>query len=296
VHVVFVEILTVCGGGEKRIIIKRYRGQSPNFTYTKSSLFVFELIVRRVNPRVINLVVAIARKHNNVFRSATGKKTKKCRNDRKNEVDFEHSLIVDGGATSLGSQHIVVGQGEELRWSDVWFVAAVDAEIEGFVDVLLEIVKAEVVVGNCRDSAKVLDIPIGNELLGVDVLHVPVEGFAFQLVSEDFSVRDVANVWVISQIWSVHVQKLLILVHPDLCHSHGVDSVRVLVVGEAVGMELPEDVPDSRAGNRLECSSAHPNAETLPINQTFSKLCVTFPSETFTISRFSPPQPSICSS
>lgn len=56
---------------------------------------------------------------------------------------------------------------------------------------------------------------------------------------------DIANVGIVSQIGPIHVEQLLVFVHPNFRHSHSVDTVRVFVVGKAVRMEFSEDVTDS---------------------------------------------------
>lgn len=77
---------------------------------------------------------------------------------------------------------------------------------------------------------------------------------------------DVADVRIITQVRPVHVEKLLIFIHPDLRHSYSVDPVRVFVIGETVRMKLSEDVPDSRTGNGLKSAATLPNSEAL-LNQ-----------------------------
>lgn len=75
--------------------------------------------------------------------------------------------------------------------------------------------------------------------------------------------RHIANVWIIPQIRSIHVEKLLILVHPDASHTNSVNSMCVFVVRKTVRMELAEDVTDARAWNGFESASALPDAEAL---------------------------------
>lgn len=41
-------------------------------TYTKSSLLMFELTVRRMDPGIVYFVIAIARNHYDIFRRAPG--------------------------------------------------------------------------------------------------------------------------------------------------------------------------------------------------------------------------------
>ena len=65
----------------------------------------------------------------------------------------------------------------------------------------------------------------------------------------------------VQQVWSVHVEKSLVLIHPDLDSPGSVDAVGVLVPWEAVGVEGAEDVPDPAAGDRLQHSPALPDPE-----------------------------------
>lgn len=82
-----------------------------------------------------------------------------------------NSPIIDGRAASLSSQDVVISQSEELRWRDVLLVTTVDSQIIGFIDVLLQIVEAVVVVLECSDAAEVLHVAVWNELLWIYVLQ-----------------------------------------------------------------------------------------------------------------------------
>ena len=65
----------------------------------------------------------------------------------------------------------------------------------------------------------------------------------------------------IEQVRPVHVEEPLVLLHPDLDGPGGVDTVRVLVPGESVGVEAPEDVADPAAGDGLQDAPALPDPE-----------------------------------
>ena len=52
------------------------------------------------------------------------------------------------------------------------------------------------------------------------------------------------------QVYSVHVEKPFVIVHPDLRHPHGVAAVRV--VRNEVRVSVTEDVTDMRTGNGLK--------------------------------------------
>lgn len=89
-----------------------------------------------------------------------------------------HSPIVNRCTTALRSQNVIVGQGEELWRRNVWLVTAVNTQVKCLVNVLLEIVKAEILALDSCDSTEILNVSVGNELFRVHVPHVPVERFA----------------------------------------------------------------------------------------------------------------------
>lgn len=156
---------------------------------------MLELSMRCMNPRVVDFIIAIARYHHYVLGCAS-RKNKFCHQTLRR--DFPDSPIVDRCTTALCSQNVVEGQGEELRRSDVWFVAAVNAQIERLVDVLLKIVEAERLVVERSNSSVVLNVSIRNKLLGVNIFHVPVEGFAFQFLPQNFSMCHVTDVRIVT--------------------------------------------------------------------------------------------------
>jgi uncharacterized membrane protein len=59
--------LNFCDLENKQVLIRGSCFEFIVLTDTKSSLFVLQLVVRRVNPRVINLIVGIARNHDYVL-------------------------------------------------------------------------------------------------------------------------------------------------------------------------------------------------------------------------------------
>lgn len=88
-----------------------------------------------------------------------------------------NSPIVNSCTTALRSQNVIVGQGEELRRRNVWLVTAVNTQVKCLVNVLLEIVKAEILALDSCDSTEILNVSVWNELFRVHVSHVPVERF-----------------------------------------------------------------------------------------------------------------------
>jgi hypothetical protein len=73
---------------------------------------------------------------------------------------------------------------------------------------LLQVVEAKSIVLESRKSPVILNIFRGNEFLRVDILHVPLEGFALELFPQHLSMRDIAHVGMVSQIWPIHIQQL----------------------------------------------------------------------------------------
>ena len=59
----------------------------------------------------------------------------------------------------------------------------------------------------------------------------------------------------------MHVEEPLVFLHPDLDSPGGVDAVGILVAGEGVRVEAPEDVPHPAAWDGLQAAPALPDAE-----------------------------------
>ena len=94
-------------------------------------------------------------------------------------------------------------------------------------------------------------------MLGVNVLEIPVEAFAFKLLSQRFAI---ANVAIVSKV--VHdtfVKEILVLVKPHFSQSHRIPIDDGRLVGlPIVGTSLSEYVADMTARSTHQLSAAHP--------------------------------------
>lgn len=101
----------------------------------------------------------------------------------------------------------------------------------------------------------------GSFQIRVDVLQVPPEALALELLSQLDLLGQVADIHVFQeQVVSVAVEELLVLVQPDLCHAGQVPlHCSHPVFWEGIRIVIPENVPNSGARNYLDLSSAHPD-------------------------------------
>lgn len=155
-------------------------------------------------------------------------------------------LVKHLGAEVLFPQLPFTTHGEVLGHGQVG-MALVQPQGADFVLAQLQIIQTHLKFRSGLSVSE--DVFVRNELLGVDVLQVPPEGLAPQLLAELFAMGQVTHYGVVFQARLVHEEEPLVVVHPHVGQSGCVDTVGVLVVREGVGVELPEDVAHPRAWN-----------------------------------------------
>lgn len=94
-----------------------------------------------------------------------------------------------------------------------------------------------------------------------DVVQVPLETFALQLLPQLFLLGQVAHIQpLVYEVIPVAVEEVLVLIEPDLSHPHQVPLHRLhAVFGEGVRIVVSEDVAHSGTGNNLDFTTTHPD-------------------------------------
>lgn len=108
-----------------------------------------------------------------------------------------------------------------------------------------------------------LSLGQGSIHIWIHIFQVPLEAFAFEplpqlnLLGE---VADVNDLFIQQVVVPVTVEKVLVLIQPDLCHPGQVTLHCLLpVLREFVRILSPEDVSHPGAGDDLNFPSAHPD-------------------------------------
>lgn len=103
----------------------------------------------------------------------------------------------------------------------------------------------------------------GSVHIWIHILKVPFEAFAFESLPQLYLPGEVANVndiFIQQVLIPVSVEKVLVLVQPDLRHSGQVTLYCLLpVLREFVRILSSEDVSDSGARDNLDLTSTHPD-------------------------------------
>ena len=106
-----------------------------------------------------------------------------------------------------------------------------------------------------------MHILVGNELLGIDVVQVPLEAGAVESLAQRDALGDVAMIGAL-ELATMHVVQPLVVVHPDLGETHAIVAVDVqfaFLARHVVRMTRPEDMTHVTAWNELQRASAHPS-------------------------------------
>lgn len=94
-----------------------------------------------------------------------------------------------------------------------------------------------------------------------DIVQVPLETFAFQLLAQLPLLGEVAHVQpLVYEVISMAIEEFLVLIKPDLSHPHQIPFYCLhAVFGEGIGIVISEYVAHSGTGNDLDFTTAHPD-------------------------------------
>lgn len=127
-----------------------------------------------------------------------------------------------------------------------------------------------------------LSFDYGSVHIWIHIFQVPLEAFAFEPLPQLYlpgEVADVDDVFIQQVLIPVPVEKVLVLVQPDLRHPGQVTLHCLLpVLREFVRILSSEDVTDSGARDNLDLTSTHPDLLIGELSETFfwvsSQTCI----------------------
>jgi len=131
----------------------------------------------------------------------------------------------------LVAQHLRVGEGEQLRLLQ-HLSAGIQARVVGLLVVLQQIVQADVGVDGVH-LAPAQHVFCGHKLFRIDILQVPLEALAAELLAQHHAVGHIADVRVELQVRPVEEEYVDVLIHPHQRHAGSIDAVCVAIVGES---------------------------------------------------------------
>lgn len=99
--------------------------------------------------------------------------------------------------------------------------------------------------------------------VGKDIVQVPLETFALQLLPQLPLLGEVAHIQpLVYEVIPVAIEEFLVLIKPDLSNPHQIPFHRLhAVLGEGVGIVISEYVAHSGTGNDLDFTTTHPDLE-----------------------------------